>query len=36
VIDHIKTLGGGYLSQIAGTPADVGPPSKGFVNSQAE
>ncbi len=36
VSDHIKTLGAAYLSQIAGTPADVGPPSKGFVNSQTE
>ena len=29
--DHIKTLGSAYLSQIAGTPASTGPPSKGFV-----
>lgn len=32
VAEHIKTLGAAYLSQIAGTPADVGPPSKGFVS----
>jgi len=31
VSDHIKKLGAAYLAQIAGTPADTGPPSKGFV-----
>ena len=31
VSDHIKKLGASYLAQIAGTPADTGPPSKGFV-----
>jgi bacterioferritin len=31
VTDHIKKLGAAYLAQIAGTPADTGPPSKGFV-----
>ena len=31
VSDHIKKLGPSYLAQIAGTPADTGPPSKGFV-----
>jgi len=31
VDEHIKNLGAAYLSQIAGTPADSGPPSKGFV-----
>ncbi|MGA3209310.1 MAG: bacterioferritin [Syntrophales bacterium] len=35
VSDHIKKLGASYLSQIAGTPADTGPPSKGFVTGQA-
>ena len=35
VADHIKTLGASYLAQIAGTPADSGPPSKGFVTGQA-
>jgi bacterioferritin len=33
--DHIKRLGPSYLAQIAGTPADTGPPSKGFVIGQA-
>ncbi|HQI81293.1 MAG TPA: bacterioferritin [Deltaproteobacteria bacterium] len=33
--EHIKTLGSAYLSQIAGTPADTGGPSKGFVTGQA-
>jgi len=33
--DHIKKLGASYLAQIAGTPADTGPPSKGFVTGQA-
>ena len=32
--DHIKRLGPSYLAQIAGTPADTGPPSKGFVTGQ--
>jgi bacterioferritin len=31
VNDHLKKLGPAYLAQIAGTPADTGPPSKGFV-----
>lgn len=31
VTDHLKKLGAAYLAQIAGTPADTGPPSKGFV-----
>jgi bacterioferritin len=35
VSDHIKTLGAAYLAQIAGTPADTGAPSKGFVAGQA-
>jgi len=35
VSDHLKKLGPSYLAQIAGTPADVGPPSKGFVTGQA-
>jgi len=35
VSDHIKKLGASYLSQIAGTPAYTGPPSKGFVTGQA-
>lgn len=34
VNDHIKKLGPAYLAQIAGTPADTGPPSKGFVSGQ--
>jgi bacterioferritin len=29
--EHIKKLGAAYLSQIAGTPADTGGPSRGFV-----
>jgi bacterioferritin len=31
VSDHIQKLGSAYLAQIAGTPADTGAPSKGFV-----
>ncbi|MRR34733.1 bacterioferritin [bacterium] len=31
---HIKNLGAAYLAQIAGTPADTGAPSKGFIASQ--
>jgi bacterioferritin len=31
VNDHLKKLGAAYLAQIAGTPADTVPPSKGFV-----
>jgi len=31
VSDHISSLGAAYLAQIAGTPADTGAPSKGFV-----
>lgn len=30
VNDHLKKLGASYLARIAGTPADTGPPSKGF------
>lgn len=29
--EHITNLGAAYLSQIAGTPADTGGPSKGFI-----
>ena len=36
VADHIKKLGAAYLAQIAGTPADTGPPSKGFVTGAGE
>lgn len=32
VKDHVETLGSNYLARIAGTPADTGPPSKGFVS----
>jgi bacterioferritin len=35
VSDHLKKLGASYLAQIAGTPADTGAPSKGFVTGQA-
>jgi bacterioferritin len=35
VSDHLKKLGAAYLAQIAGTPADTGPPSKGFVTGPA-
>lgn len=31
--NHLKELGAAYLAQIAGTPADTGPPSKGFVTA---
>lgn len=31
VNDHLNKLGASYLARIAGTPADTGPPSKGFV-----
>jgi len=34
VADHLKQLGPAYLAQIAGTPADTGAPSKGFVAGQ--
>ena len=34
VNEHIQKLGPAYLAQIAGTPADTGPPSKGFVSGQ--
>ncbi len=34
VNDHIKNLGASYLARIAGTPADTGAPSKGFVTNQ--
>jgi bacterioferritin len=33
VSDHIERLGPSFLARIAGTPADTGPPSKGFVSS---
>ncbi|PKL35927.1 MAG: bacterioferritin [Spirochaetae bacterium HGW-Spirochaetae-1] len=29
--DHIKKLGASFLARIAGTPADTGPASKGFI-----
>jgi len=32
VNEHITRLGEAYLAKIAGTPAETGPPSKGFVN----
>ncbi len=32
--EHITNLGAAYLSQIAGTPADSGAPSKGFIASK--
>ncbi len=35
VADHIEKLGPAYLAQIAGTPADTGAPSKGFIMGQA-
>jgi bacterioferritin len=31
---HIKKLGQAYLAQIAGTPADSGPPARGFIAAQ--
>jgi len=31
VNNHLTTLGPSYLAKIAGTPAETGPPSKGFV-----
>jgi bacterioferritin len=34
VSDHLKELGAAYLAQVAGTPADTGPPSKGFVTGR--
>ena len=34
VNEHIQKLGPAYLAQIAGTPADTGAPSKGFVSGQ--
>ena len=36
VSDHIKKLGAAYLARIAGTPADTGPASKGFVTGGGE
>jgi bacterioferritin len=33
--NHIKTLGGTFLSKIAGTPATTGGPSKGFITGPA-
>jgi bacterioferritin len=32
--EHINKLGASYLSQIAGTPADTGTPTQGFVASK--
>jgi bacterioferritin len=32
VSEHIEKLGSSFLARIAGTPADTGPPSKGFVS----
>ena len=34
VHDHLKTLGAAYLARIAGTPAEVGSVSPGFVGGQ--
>ncbi|MBN1972893.1 MAG: bacterioferritin [Sedimentisphaerales bacterium] len=34
VNDHLKKLGASYLARIAGTPSDVGAPSKGFIANQ--
>lgn len=34
VSSHLEELGATYLAQIAGTPADTGPPSKGFITGQ--
>jgi bacterioferritin len=36
VADHIRELGPTYLAQIAGTPADSGPPSKGFITGTGQ
>lgn len=33
---HIKQLGPAYLARIAGTPADTGPPSKGFITGPGD
>lgn len=35
VNDHLTNLGESYLARIAGTPADTGPASKGFVTQTA-
>jgi bacterioferritin len=35
VKEHIKNLGSTYLARIAGTPADTGPASKGFITGPA-
>ncbi len=32
ISDHIEKLGSAFLARIAGTPADTGPPSKGFAS----
>lgn len=32
ISDHIEKLGSAFLARIAGTPADTGAPSKGFVS----
>jgi bacterioferritin len=36
ISNHIEKLGNTFLARIAGTPADTGPASKGFVTQQAE
>jgi bacterioferritin len=36
ITNHIETLGNTFLARIAGTPADTGPASKGFVSQNAE
>jgi bacterioferritin len=35
VREHIEKLGSTYLARIAGTPADTGPASKGFITGPA-
>ena len=32
ISEHLGKLGSSFLARIAGTPADTGPPSKGFVS----
>lgn len=34
ISDHLEKLGATFLARIAGTPADTGPASKGFVTGQ--
>ncbi len=36
ITNHLETLGNTFLARIAGTPADTGPASKGFVSQNAE